>query len=324
MLLSIVIPTLNRLEYLKVTIQELIPQVERNLDDVELCVCINNSKDKSEEYINNIAKEKTFIKLKSYKTSVDISESFSRSINMCNGKYIILFGDDDLPVPYFIEFILTTLKENYNCGILHYNRLIGRDYDFNKLNKLKLENSYFLSKIEKYPLSVLIEKFNIGPGFITSMAFKKEAWNLGISVKNKNHYGYEFLSRIYLGISKLEKSDCFYYSYPIIVQRMVQHREWNDKWPKYWFIGVPELLKYFDDIKISNTAYDTWVNNLNASNKKFIYNLLWASSYKKIYKKHIKHIMSHQKNILRKAIAFFIIMFMPSFIFGLTRKILHT
>ena len=45
--LSVVIPTLNRYEYLRRTIQFLLPQISRNQSRVELVICTNACTDKT-------------------------------------------------------------------------------------------------------------------------------------------------------------------------------------------------------------------------------------------------------------------------------------
>lgn len=323
MKLSVVVPTLNRLDYLKVTLEHLIPQIKRNLDSVELCISINASGDDTEAYIKSLKEENPFINYKSFTERVEICESFSRSINLCKGDYIIIFGDDDIPAPYMIETILEVLNNNLNIGLIHFNRVVGSDLGLTLMNKLRLEQSNYDSVIENINLSNFIEKYTISPGFISALVFKKQAWDLGEYFDTSNHFGYDFLGRIYAGIDKLTLGNCLYISYPLVIQRMVKNREWNDTWPKYWLVGVPNLLQSFDKSKITANAMNTWHNELNKSWLKFIYTLIWASTCKNKYRPLIPEIQKFQQGFLRKATVFIIINITPKLAFKQIRNFLY-
>ena len=323
MKLSVVVPTLNRLEYLKITLKHLMPQIKRNLNNVELCISINASGDDTEAYIKSLKDENSFINYKSFTKRVEICESFSRSIDLCNGDYIMIFGDDDIAAPYMIESILEVLDNSLNIGLIHFNRLVGSDVGLTLMNKLRLEQPNYDSVIENNNLSNFIKKYTVSPGFISALVFKKEAWDLGEYFDTSNHFGYDFLGRIFAGIHKLTLANCLYISYPLVIQRMVKNREWNDTWPKYWLVGVPNLLQSFDKSKITDNAMNTWHKELNISWIKLIYTLLWASTYKDKYKPLVPQIQKYQGSLLRKLAVFTVINFSPSFVFKQIRKYLY-
>lgn len=323
MKLSIVVPTLNRLNYLKITLEHLVPQISRNLNNVELCISINASTDETEAYVKSLKEENSFINYKSFSKRVEICESFSRSINLCKGEYIMIFGDDDIPAPYMIESILEMLNNSRNIGLVHFNRFVGSDSGLTTMNKLRLERPEYDALIENNTLSNFIEKYTVSPGFISALVFKKEAWDLGEYFDTSNHFGYDFLGRIYAGIHKLTPANCLYSSYPLVIQRMVKNREWNDTWPKYWLLGVPNLLQSFDKSKITDNAMKTWYEELNKSWLKFIYTLLWASTYRDKYKSLVPQIQKYQGSLSRKLAVFMVINFSPSFVFKQIRKYLY-
>lgn len=321
--LSIVIPTLNRVEYLKLTIKSLLPQVIRNINDVELVISINATQDDTLDYVRHLTEEYNFLKYNSFETRVEISESFSRSIDLCSAKYVLIYGDDDFPNPYLVDIILDNLDSAKAIGLLHFNRLVGNDINPNKINNLRVENKKYIDSVLESNIEIFIKNYNISPGFISSMVFKKEAWELGKAWNHSGHYGYEFLGRIYYGIQLSNFNNCVYLSTPLVLQRMVFKREWNDKWPLYWLIGVPNLLKALDENNISNGAYRIWYNELSNPWLPFIYTLFWASSFKDIYVKRIGDIQNHQAGLLRKFLVFLIIRFSPKFVFSTIRKFIY-
>lgn len=321
--LSVVIPTLNRLELLKITLHHLLPQIKRNLELVDFQISINASEDETESYLKLISKKETFINFTNFDERVGISDSFSRSINLCNGEFVIIYGDDDIPSPYFIENILAILNDNENVGLVHFNRVVGSDTITQTLNKLRLEDNTYSQPSSMFLLSDFIHKYSISSGFISSMVFKRDCWDLGKDIDNSTHYGFEFLSRIYAGINKLDYQLCIYVHYPMLIQRLIKKREWNHLWPKYWLIGVPSLLNTLDKEKITNNVIETWYKKLDKSTIKFIYYLLWASSYRKIYKPLIQEINKNQKGLFRKSATILIINFSPKFVFNIIRKIIY-
>lgn len=96
--LSVVIPTLNRYEYLRRTLKYVIPQVQKHLDKVELVICCNASKDKTDEYIKSLLPQYPFIKYKYFDEYVEVGQSLIRSVGEASGEYVVLWGDDDIPL----------------------------------------------------------------------------------------------------------------------------------------------------------------------------------------------------------------------------------
>jgi glycosyltransferase involved in cell wall biosynthesis len=323
MKLSIVIPTLNRLEYFKRTISHLLPQVRRNQNEVDLIVSINNSSDETYSYVKSLTVTNDFLTVKLFADRVQICESISRSIDLCEGEYIMVFGDDDIPSPYMIDTILDIIHVESGAGMIHFNRLVGSDRKIDNLTRMKVEQPSFSCRSEYLELNEFVLKYSISPGFISSMVFKKKVWIEGGFIDASDHFGYEFLSRIYAGVSRTTNRSCLYFSFPLVLQRMVITREWNDQWPKFWLLGVPNLLKGLDNEHVTERSIDAWNQDLNRSWLKFYYNLFWASSYKTMYRPLIKQIMNNQRGFIRKSSVFIIINLMPGFFFNFFRKFLY-
>ena len=125
--LSIVIPTLNRYEYLKRTLDCIIPQVQRNIDKVELVICCNSSKDETDEYVKSLLIQYPFIRYKYFDEYVEVGQSFIRSLNEATGEYVVLWGDDDIPFPFFVDYVLSIIERKSDIGVIHLNRLSGKD-----------------------------------------------------------------------------------------------------------------------------------------------------------------------------------------------------
>ena len=82
-LISIVLPTFNRKEYLKLTLDCFLDQVNRNANDISFCVCNNASTDGTDSFL-----EKYNLKNKNV-GYLPFSKPLSRSINYLIGMYTL-------------------------------------------------------------------------------------------------------------------------------------------------------------------------------------------------------------------------------------------
>ena len=60
-IISVVIPTLNRKNYLAETLEHFIPQFERNQNVVELIICNNASDDDTDSFMRSITENKPLV-----------------------------------------------------------------------------------------------------------------------------------------------------------------------------------------------------------------------------------------------------------------------
>ena len=315
--ISIVIPTLNRKNYLASTLEHFIPQVERNQNLVELIVCNNASDDDTDSFMKTVIETTPLINYYYFDHRVDICDSFSRSIAKCTGKYVIIWGDDDLPSPYFIETLLDSITVSKNLGLIHFNRVVG--YDSNpSLSSLGVCHNIYDKPSTLYDLNTFITKFFLDATFISSIMFLRSAWETGLVFNTKKHYGYEFLGIIYYGVRNL---DCLYLNYPMCIQRKPFSRIWMNQWPLYSLIGTPNLMRDIEDEGIFINGLNYWNKSINNNFVIFCYTLLWASAYKKQYRLVCSEINKYQTNYLRKFLTYFIIYLVPEFVFKNIRKI---
>lgn len=124
MRLSITIPTLNRSKLLSFTLQHFAVQIENVTNDVELIVCNNASDDDTVPKVEELRKQYPFIQLHDCKERVALGDNFKRAVSFTHGDYIILWGDDDIPAPFLINYLINLIKNN-RCGLYYFNRLVG-------------------------------------------------------------------------------------------------------------------------------------------------------------------------------------------------------
>ncbi len=111
-ILTVFVVTYNRAEYLKLTLQSILEQTYK---DFCLVVLDNASTDDTKNIIDNI-KDKRLIYL-AHKKNIDAPNNMNTAINMALTQYFIIFHDDDLMMPQFIEKELDVIQK-YDFDIL--------------------------------------------------------------------------------------------------------------------------------------------------------------------------------------------------------------
>lgn len=320
-LLSIIIPTVGNPELLKISLDSLCPQVERYIDKVEFIVSFNSPPKESVDMIEEYEKTHHYIQHTVFDERVEIVQSFVRSIALSSGKYIILFGDDDVAYPYLLDEVIGVLTKTDNLSIVHFNILKGKDFGDTFLKGLATEYSVFKPYNEIMPLDEFLLDHAISPGFISSMVFSRESWDRGMDEDYNENKGYGFLMLIYKGAVG---TNCVYISRPLVMQRQPYNRVWLDKWPYYCLIDIPHLMHWIENKGISNKeVVNRWYNRDNKSLLKYCYTLFMASAYKDKYKPLCKKINSYQSSLLRKVLTYLIIYLVPSGLYFLYRKRLY-
>lgn len=318
--LSIVIPTLNRYEYLKRTLEYVIPQVQKNLDKVELVICCNASMDKTDEYVKALLPRYPFIKYKYFNEYVEVGQSLIRSVGEASGEYVVLWGDDDIPFPSFTDEVLGIIEKNPELGIIHCNRLAGKDTKYGMRDIYVQERELSLTDDNIFSIEDFVERFTISLGFISSLIFRKDGWNKGISYYNDQYFGYEHLSII---VNGNKDRRCYYYPYPLEYQRLPYVRDFSVKWPLYKFVGVPNMMADFDKNGVTHNALDRWDKTRNAGLAHFIWDMMYTSQDRKFFKALCKELNKYQKSKLRRILTYCIVYFCPKTVFSFFKKRLY-
>ena len=131
MKLSVCIPTYNRAKYLANCLQSIIFNNINNNIDCEVCVSDNCSTDNTEDVVLN-AQNSINIKYHKNKKNEGRVKNYLNVVNMAEGEYVWLLGDDDLLLPHALTKIVSLIKEN-------------KDVDFFYVNSFNLSTEYVLS-----------------------------------------------------------------------------------------------------------------------------------------------------------------------------------
>ena len=245
--ISIVIPTYNRVVFLKKILINLIKFCPKNIK-LEINICDSGSSDNTAYIIRLYSNKRKNININYFNIKKNILAS-KRNYGILKSKYknIILLDDDCIPKKNFInEYVLEFKKNNDKiilCGII--------EYDLRYLKKspyLKFRNSRHFKKVD--------EK-NLSPRFIVAMnmGFILNKKNKKILKFNENFIGYgfedyEFGYRVQLQGFKLKK-----------VNAKILHDE-----------GIPDLAKFL--IKHYHLGRDG-MRNILKINKSAARNLIY-------------------------------------------------
>jgi glycosyltransferase involved in cell wall biosynthesis len=240
--LTIAIPTFNRLDLLKECVKAFTEQIKAAFSDkVELLVINNASTDGTDLWLENYFKQTSSnFRYINSPNNIGAVPNVIRCIEQALGEYVWVFGDDDFPMPYSIHNILDLLSdEKYRDVSLFYMNSIRSDFH------MRTYLGIYETSLELIPLSLtvdqLVHKFHLHLGLIITLLFKKDIWTKGKKFYNEKYYGYGFLGSLIYG-SKGE--NCLYYSYPISIHRVGTQR-YSSEVPLYVLSGIPKM---FDDL----------------------------------------------------------------------------
>jgi glycosyltransferase involved in cell wall biosynthesis len=109
-LLTIAVPTFERVGYLKELLPKMIEQC-KSFHEVEILIRDNDSHDGTWSYIRDLERNNDNVRAEMNLTNVGGDENFVRCVEEAQGEYIWLFGDDELICEDSVEMIVVILKE---------------------------------------------------------------------------------------------------------------------------------------------------------------------------------------------------------------------
>lgn len=317
--LTIVLPTYNRKDYLIDTLHLFEPQIIRNKQRVNFVVSSNASTDGTNEYLMDYYKRSPFFEYKNFSNYVEVGESIARTNDLATGDFILMWGDDDIPSPYLIDYLLECLDKYPDVDLIHYNRLWGRDGK-DGIVQLSVQQNTIGNGIEKLmSVEELLDKHVLDMSFITTNVFRRKFWENNKSLDCSKHYGYEFMGHFLCG---MEHSKSLYIEYPMCIQRKPATRTWMLLSPKYRFIGIPNMYKDFEKWGLTSDAKNLWMRQGN-TRLQFIVLMAQSSLNKRYYKPLYKEMMSHQYSLWRKILSFFFVFLCPAWIYKMVRELVY-
>ena len=120
LLLTIAIPTFNRVDKLKRLINNILNQSFSFSEEIELMISNNYSSDETTQFLETLIINHRNLKVKTYnqETNLGFDGNISFLYQNSNAKYIWFFADDDLLLPDAINTIVNTLKKEEPTALL--------------------------------------------------------------------------------------------------------------------------------------------------------------------------------------------------------------
>lgn len=144
---SVLLPTRNRLQYLRYAITSVL---EQDYNDWEIIVSDNCSEEDIEGYIKSLNESR--IKYQRTAYFVSVTDNWNNAIDMHTGDYIIMLGDDDCLLKGYFTTCLKLLQTHdfpemlYSSAYIYMYPSVLEQYPNGKLETL--ENASFLLKKE--------------------------------------------------------------------------------------------------------------------------------------------------------------------------------
>ena len=179
-LVSVVIPTLNRLNFIIETINSVIKQSYKN---IEIIISDNGSNINVQSYLESIYNDHR-IRYRHNSRTVEFPIHLNQCISFALGEYFIILSDDDKISENFIESFVHQFELNKNLEIgLSRSKLMDKEgfiyrdlgvYDWDSLNGydfirnwyLKLENVKFITLITTFFRLSTLKQVDGYPNFI--------------------------------------------------------------------------------------------------------------------------------------------------------------
>lgn len=120
MKISICIPTYNRAAHLTNCLQSIISNKSRSKIDFEVCVSDNCSTDETENVVLS-AQKNIAIKYKKTSSNLGILKNFLNAVEMADGDFVWLIGDDDLLLPDALDGLFELIHKQPHVDYFYVN-----------------------------------------------------------------------------------------------------------------------------------------------------------------------------------------------------------
>ena len=292
--LSICIPTFNRCSHLSNCLNSIILNTNYNKKDVQICVSDNCSTDETEAVVRH-AQEKIDIVYRKNKTNLGMSINFLNVINMADGKYAWIIGDDDLLMPNTFERLLKIMDQNNGVNFFYINSFhLATEYVFEQHQPFDTKNLPI--KMEEFSkwrgsgqmdfLELINPKISFDfLGGIFLSVFNREKWienshvldNEAIHDDNTFSNFDNTFPHVKIFANAFSNSKAYFHAEPLSVC-LTGAREWA---PMYPFIRSVRLIEALDEYRKNGLPYVTYWRCKNFALRTFIPDMVYTYIHKK-------------------------------------------
>lgn len=288
MKITICIPTYNRSAHLTNCLQSIISNKLRSKIDFQVCVSDNCSTDETEHVVRSAQKNIT-IKYKKNSRNLGIPRNFLNAVEMADGEFVWLIGDDDLLLPYAIEELSDLLEKNPEADYFYINSFhLTTQYIFSFPQPFDISNlPANMKPFSSWPKSCEMKFMDlIDPrisfdflGGIYLSVFRRENWILNVNVVNEvalsdgrvfSHFDNTF-PHIKIFAKAFANSKAFFYAKPLSIC-LTGAREWA---PMGSFVKSVRLLEALNEYRENGLPYIKYLQCKNIALNTFLPDLAY-------------------------------------------------
>ena len=183
--LSIAIPTYNRSNKLKVTLDSIIEQFNEIPTNIEIIISDNCSIDDTQTVVENYQRKYPFIKYFKNKINRGIDYNIFKCTDLATGEYVQLLSDDDILMKNSLAYILNLIKTHKKVSFFYLN---GRGYDINESKDKIFDTHPVIAESKNITFddkNKFLQFLGVQITFISAFLLHRETWNLN---KNKSDF----------------------------------------------------------------------------------------------------------------------------------------
>lgn len=286
--LSICIPTYNRSKHLKNCLASIAANDAEFLNQIDICISDNGSTDDTEKVVQE-AKQFLTIKYHKNETNLGIPRNFLKVVNMAEGEFAWLIGDDDLLFPYTIQRVLELIHSQTSVDYFYINSAhLTTEYVFGFPQPFSTkdlpENMQPFSPYRKSGVMPFLDLINpeISFDFLGGMflaVFRRELW-----LNNKQHLNSQAIEdmrtfshfdntfpHIKIFAHAFAKSMAYFEPTPLSIC-LTGAREWSPMYPLIHSVRLVEALgeyrrngmKLWPYLVCRNYALNNFISDMGA------------------------------------------------------------
>lgn len=124
-LVTLAIPTVNRLPYLRQSLGDVLQQ---DYDNLDILVSDNHSSDGTEAEVQSLVREHRRLRYRRNSVRVPITTHFNQCLAEAKGEFLVVLSDDDRINPQFVRSLAETLRQDRRATVaIPTNAIIDTD-----------------------------------------------------------------------------------------------------------------------------------------------------------------------------------------------------
>lgn len=259
-LLSICIPTYNRKNLLKLTIDSIVQQLNVNWKLIQIIVTDNNSDDGTDEMLSHYIENYSSICYYKNKENIGAVNNMEKGISYAEGDYVWVVGSDDILVENSIEKVLDIIKDYQNIDLIFLNSYYYLPHEQENLTSrtddIKNKKIKTIGKADGiYPISHLTDTSNDAFTSIYTIIMNRYHWQNAFQMVDKKKQSFDSaincIPHAFYITKYMFDRKAYYSSTPLILASV--EVGWQEYIPLYVLQYLPDLHEEWRKFGLPNT-----------------------------------------------------------------------